>query len=222
MSELIGLNLFNDSALISYYRMEGGSGDSKGSNTGTDIAITYNTTNGRYTQGAGFDGSTSEIHLGSPANLAPASAISFVAWINPTNFTPTYSSIVSYESEAPSLGYTLLIKSTGKLAIFINSPNISYDGTGTFTLNTDIWQHVAFTYDGSTLRGYLNGIEDANVAGTGSMGDPTDNCFLGRSHFASRLFTGAIDEAAFFNRALTANEILTLYNEAGGYLGKTW
>ena len=218
MAQLLDTSLFNDASLVSYWHFNASSSvDNKDSNNGTDTAITYSAGNGQFGGvGAGFDGSTSSISMGSPVNLAPATAISFVAWVNPTNFTPTYSSIVSYESEAPSLGYTLLIKSTGKLAIYINSPSISYDGTGANTLSTGTWYHLAFTYDGTTLRGYVNGVEDANAAGTGSMGDPTDNFFLGKSHFASRLFTGAIEDPAIFSRALTANEVLTLYNPLVG------
>ncbi len=62
--ELFTYPLFLDANLVAYWRMEGNSNDSKGSNNGTDSNITYSNANGRFGQGAAFNGTTSSILLG--------------------------------------------------------------------------------------------------------------------------------------------------------------
>mgnify|MGYP001579140983 CR=1 FL=1 len=215
MPELLNI-LFSDASLVSYWRMEGNSNDSKGSNNGTDTSITYSVNNGVYGQGAGFGGS-SKISIANVAALNPAN-ISFVAWIRATSLGNTFNSIESFEDTAD--GHTLLIKSNGKLGVFLDGASaVSYDGTGANTLVTGVWYHLAFTYDGTTLRGYVNGVQDGSATGTWSNAAvDTDPFLLGDSHFASRTFTGEIDDAAIFNRALSAGEIYDLFQagDTGG------
>ena len=47
---------------------------------------------------------------------------------------------------------------------FASGPAAAASPTGTLTLNT--WQHVAGTFDGTTVRLYKNGIQVASTAST--------------------------------------------------------
>ena len=49
--QLADTSLFSDANLVSYYKLEGNSNDSKGSNNGTDTSVDYGTAYGKFGQG---------------------------------------------------------------------------------------------------------------------------------------------------------------------------
>lgn len=94
-----------------------------------------------------------------------------------------------------------------------------HDSTSTVSLNT--WYHVAVTYASGTLTYYLNGIEDgSDSSGSGAI-NPTSNSVTlgwvnnGQPTTVSDL-RGIIDEVMVFNRTLSDEEILAIYNNTKG------
>jgi hypothetical protein len=109
----------------------------------------------------------------------------------------------------------LLIKSTGKLALYVyGGGNSSYDGTGAFTLLAGSWYHVVLTYDAAGgLKGYVNGSLDASVGGAGNLATNNATTSIGNDLFsAGRSFNGAIDEVRVSTVARPADWIVTEYN----------
>jgi hypothetical protein len=95
-------------------------------------------------------------------------------------------------------------------------------GTATdyMTQYNNTWVHVAYTYDGTTHTLYLNGspIVSSTVAQiTGNLqavtisGYPTGGTAETWNHI--------VDSYGLYNRVLTANEILTMYNAQGSRHG---
>ena len=70
--------------------------------------------------------------------------------------------------------------------------------------------HVAATYDGSTLRLYVNGVEVGESARRSGRSLPAAGPFLMGNDGSKRLFAGLIDEAFLDARALSATEVLAL------------
>lgn len=72
------------------------------------------------------------------------------------------------------------------------------------------WTHLAATYDGSALRLYTNGVlaRSQNVAG--SIAYAANALSLGGNTSWGEYFTGTIDEASFYNRALSAPELAAI------------
>lgn len=88
-----------------------------------------------------------------------------------------------------------------------NSTSAYCDGATTVTTGT--WYHVAKTYDGITVRVYLNGVLDCSVAG----GSATPGAIrIGDYGGGGLSFNGRIDETRLYNRALSGSEITQLYN----------
>jgi hypothetical protein len=90
----------------------------------------------------------------------------------------------------------------------------TYSNSGLFTLSTNTWTLLTFTFDGSVARSYKNG----SLNGTG--GSMTPNwytpyfrlgCWGGFGTLA-RFWNGKYGNLMIYNRALTASEILQNYN----------
>src|SRR5262249_55518295 len=80
-------------------------------------------------------------------------------------------------------------------------------GTAALTANT--WSHLALTYDGATVRLYVNGTQVASQAQTGSLVTSTNALQIGGDSIYGQYFQGAIDEVRIYNVALTAAQIQT-------------
>lgn len=78
------------------------------------------------------------------------------------------------------------------------------------------WSHVVGTFDGATIKYYMNGVLLASTAGVGNgtLGTPSTfptkigqlGCCLN-----THTMNGKLDEVRIYNRALTAAEAKQLY-----------
>lgn len=68
-------------------------------------------------------------------------------------------------------------------------------------------QHVVGTYDGSTLRLYVDGVQVASTLQAGSVDATTRPLRIGSPDGASNAFSGTIDDVAVYDRALSSNLI---------------
>jgi len=89
------------------------------------------------------------------------------------------------------------------------------------------WTHIAGTYDGKSMKLYLNGQLDSEMANTGSIQVPAD---LLQLKYGPETYIGGMDEIVLFNRALDQNEVAALAKgweaampvESVGQLSATW
>jgi len=85
------------------------------------------------------------------------------------------------------------------------------------------WHHYAFTYDGTTMRSYLDGSEiDSALLAGGVVGGTlhTDYCVIGGANAAlpgaGVEWPGQIDQVIIWDEALNGTDISTLYNAGSG------
>jgi PKD repeat protein len=98
-----------------------------------------------------------------------------------------------------------------ELRLGINGLRYRIAGNSDIPLNQ--WVHVAATYDGNTARLYINGQPDriyTEVSGPIQQNDKP--VYIGGSQFYNRYFDGVIDEVHIYNNALSAEEILSLFD----------
>ena len=71
-----------------------------------------------------------------------------------------------------------------------------------------VWHHVAATYDGATMKIYVDAVEKASLAAPGSIDASTEPLIMGRNVTnSSYVIYGCIDEVHLFNKALSQTEI---------------
>ena len=72
-------------------------------------------------------------------------------------------------------------------------------------LNDDKWHHIGGTYDGKEVKVYIDGEEEASNAAAGPF--KTGAKYIGSRDDKQEAYTGLIDEIAFFNVALSENDM---------------
>jgi hypothetical protein len=95
------------------------------------------------------------------------------------------------------------------------------DALGTAGLALNGWSHLASTYDGSTLRLYVNGVLVSSTAASGSLAASSGVLRIGGNGVWPEWFAGLIDEVRVYNRALSAAEIQSDMNTAVGTTADT-
>ncbi len=80
-------------------------------------------------------------------------------------------------------------------------------------IETDVWYHVAGTYDGETLKLYVNGeLKDSNINPSGDIATGDKILAIGTWSSLIDYFQGIVDEVRIYNRDLNASEISIIYN----------
>lgn len=139
-----------------------------------------------------FDGINDHVKLN--GEFASLNNFAFSAWIYPSNLTN--GKIIS------SSDYELTIIGGGIKFQSATIGTVSYPG-----IEQDSWTHVTVTYDGTTLRLYLNGTEVKTFATTGSL-PAVSSVVLGKdSQTACCYFLGKVDELRMWSKSLTLDEV---------------
>ena len=92
-----------------------------------------------------------------------------------------------------------------------NGDTYRVNATTMYPSHGTTWMHVAATYDGTTIRLYVNGVQEGQLAA--SIPIPTNNLALGIAAQPDGLFgvlQGTMDDVLLYNTALTASEIAAL------------
>jgi hypothetical protein len=78
---------------------------------------------------------------------------------------------------------------------------------------TNQWYHVVMTHDGTTLKAYFNGVEQASTASTFDYANANGLFYIGRyTGGAVTFYDGEAANVKIFNTALTAAQVADLYN----------
>ncbi|ARN73584.1 DUF6701 domain-containing protein [Oceanicoccus sagamiensis] len=151
-------------------------------------------------------------------------SFTITAWINPVNTDP--GSRIFADDESNSQGYAFSVgdPGNGRLRFYSRGVNpISVD-TRSSVIRNNRWTHVAAVHDvdNKTRTIYVNGVaQRLNTGGfsstyTGTWGVDAGPASIGgetNSGETANRFTGAIDEVRFYDLALEADDIVTIYNE---------
>lgn len=154
-----------------------------------------------------FDGIDDRIHCGNAPTLDAVTALTIEAFINPTG--PTIWGGIADKTQGGVGNYFLITTPGNRLAWGLNfvTSGFTWRQSPINSIATDVWQHVALTYDHSLVTFYINGLplpltwaynEDLII----------DNLFLTiGDRFGVQQYAGAIDELRISNRALTPSDI---------------
>ena len=195
--------------LVAAYAFDEGTGstvaDSSGNgNTGTLSGATW--TSGRFNSGLAFSGNSARVNVPDSASLDLTTAMTLEAWVSPTTVTSSWRDVIYKGNDNYYLMATSSRSSKPVGGATIAGVHQEATGLGPIAVNT--FTHLAFTYDGATVRLFVNGTQVASKSATGSIATSTNQLQIGGdSLHAAQYFAGTIDEVRIYSTALTQAQI---------------
>jgi len=204
--------------LVAAYSFNEGSGSSVidlsgNSNNGSIFQATWAGA-GKFGSALNFDGSNDMVTVPDASSLDLTSGMTLEAWVRPTA-TSGWRTIMMKEIPG-ELAYAMYARESSNRPsgwIRVNPTGGSSQSVGaTPGLPTNTWTHVATTYNGSTMKLYVNGALRASKSQTGPMYTSSGPLTFGGNAVWGEYFAGRLDEIRIYNRALDQTEIQTDMN----------
>ena len=216
---------FPPTGLVGWWRFNGDAIDSSGNGNNGMVYGTKNYVNSPMGKALSFDGVNNYVDCGNSADLKPINALTVEAWINYAGFfSDSAGHAIVSEAQYTSNGF-MLYQACGspynRVRYFIVTDTGLHIGQSPTILSTDIWYHLAMTYDGSDLTLYIDGDHDSSVSATGAVkwSGTTPNLYIGSTYTAGGAkFKGLIDEVRIWNGALLKEHLGSIIYDFGGIL----
>ncbi len=190
-------------------------------NDGNVSGAIWNSTGGYDGKGAyDFDGISNYMTLGNDTSLSLTNDLTLSAWIYPRVIpatTPSDNIISKYN--ATGSNYVLGLRNTDEVFLLWENGGTNIWETTTSALSTEEWFYITLTRNGTNNpKIYINGNEQAGNCPTGDCSKSfltnDQPLVLGRtnSYSSGNEFNGNIDEVLIFNRSLSPEQVLAIYN----------
>lgn len=220
--------------LVSYYKLDESSGnaaDSVGSNTLTNNNSTAFAT-GKINNGADLElTSSNSLSKTSPVDVAFTSSFTINCWVKPESLSSDGTRLViasKYYDGSVRGWYFGLAESSGadntklhaRLGNTAGSAAVDYySNTGAVAAGT--WAMVTMVFDDTSdlVRFYVNGTAWGTTAKTDQIAASSANLYIGaegNNGSPNQFFDGLLDEVGIWSRALSAAEVISLYNASIG------
>ncbi len=161
-----------------------------------------------------------QIPVKMPAITGELKAVSFSAWVKPDSFD-RYNEI--FRQECPE---RMLFSFQEHCAILSFGLNVGGYTECDAKIDPDelldgAWHHCAATFDGETMKVYLNGRLIGSKLRVGTVRyNPAATAFIGSMAGRSEFLQGGFDEAAFYTVALSAEVVKTEWQRGADALAK--
>jgi len=214
--KIYDVDVENDIVLVRRENSDGELGSeiwSGNSNNGTVEGDASYTSAGKMGGAFEFDGGGDYVDV----DAVNYSIISFSFWVKLAQL-PSVNNVDNYiyddENYGEDKGFLIEVDSASPadgIKFYLGSDTLSGSAS---TITVGNWHHVVTTFNGLTMNGtiYVDGVLDKskifNAAADWTMGEGQ----IGSSDLGALAFNGSIDDVMIFNRSLSADEILALYN----------
>jgi hypothetical protein len=212
---------------VSWWRGENDANDSVGNHNGT-LFNGVGFASGEVGQAFSFNGDSQAVVIPYSPSLV-STQYSMEAWVKPTSQVTTEDGQEVIYGESYGFGQLVVRPGTTGVQVvfqFGNGGGGWYEVDGTTNIPIGQLTHVIGTWDGTTLKLYINGaLNNSSTPGAvpvssgcpfyigGFYNPDADECWT-----VSQFFVGLIDEVSYYNRPLAPAEVQALYN--AGSAGK--
>jgi hypothetical protein len=203
--------------LIGWWKGEGNGLDSAGANnayTMTDIS----STNGMVGQAFKANPADSTVVIPDSPSLRLTNQLTIEVWIYPQSTNGDRAIVSKVGGVAGNYGYQFYLRGNMLMGQF-NSAGLAWPAfvvSSPGIIPTGRWSHVAWTYDQSAMKLYVNGQPVAtNVIGAKPIATSSSTLRISGDDNNHVYFDGLVDEVSLYNRALSGEEIAAIYNAFG-------
>jgi len=192
--------------LVGWWKLDGNAEDSSTYFlTSTNHGVTY--ISSPIGQAGDFSGAGRYIEVNDSADLY-LDNVTLEAWVK-GGLQGSYKYIAGKTYSGGHGSYNLYTGSTGGIYFYIGysggyilSPN---GGTGIWN---NVWHHIAGTFDGLTVKLFIDGIQvNGGTSTTQNIANNTNNFYIG-SYGTGNDFNGFIDDVRLWRKALAPNELM--------------
>jgi glucose/arabinose dehydrogenase/PKD repeat protein len=181
--------------------------DASGTGNAGVIGGAARTPDGRAGGALSFDGANDWVTVADSASLDLTTGMTLEAWVYPTALSGSWRTVLLKEQQTTGLAYALYAaEDVARPSVHAFTAS-ELDTRSPSTLPVNAWSHLAGTYDGTTLRLYVNGTQVSSRAVTGAMRVTGQPLRIGGNAVWNEWFQGRIDEVRVYNRALSAADI---------------
>jgi len=151
------------------------------------------------------------------------SALTLSAWVNYTSISSFTGTIFGQWIQNNNSGSTIICYTvSNKIQVYLGPSASSL--TSTTTISTGNWYNVILRFDGSTMKLYINGTEEASVSFT-AINNSAQNLILGAYSNSTQtgfqaFLNGNLDEVSIWDSALSSDAITEIFNEQPSGSGK--
>ncbi|HJH28398.1 MAG TPA: LamG domain-containing protein, partial [Methanosarcinaceae archaeon] len=207
---IVGVHAQED-GLVAEWHFDEGEGnvlkDSSGNgNDGTIYGATW--VDGKYGKALSFDGVDDYVEVPDSMSLDLIQETSVEMWIKSSNVNKRYPNIFN-KGTPHDLSYTLRLYDVYAEPCFqINTSNGYIHARSSETLMNNKWYHLVGTYDGSSIKLFVDGKLKVEDSCSGNIVKNNHALVMGTASAEKGYeYPGLIDEVRIYNRALTAEEI---------------
>ncbi|HRH69169.1 MAG TPA: LamG domain-containing protein [Flavobacteriales bacterium] len=177
----------------------------------------WDPTGGHHQGACRFDGIDDVIVLGPCDITTGGGEMSLSLWVKPDFVTAADRAIIIKTLGASTADHIWSLSFVDASAIRFNLRTGSTTtelSTPTSSISSGTWYHIAATYDGSSMRIWLNASLMAENQVTGTMGyHPEGPATIGSTSTGGDPFSGWIDDVRIYDQGLSGDEILDILLE---------
>jgi len=208
--------------LVGHWKMDetattSGAIDASGNgNNGTYVGGA-STTAGKFGKGGGFDGTDDYVDCGTFETIEGVNALSVSAWIKWSGVADQLTGRANILGKEKAISFRS--DDTGhEIFLDLNIGNTWHNSGSSITAIDDgVWHHVVGNYDGEYIRIFVDGVEENRTAYSGAITTSATDYNLSIGNIVNlQHWTGQIDEVRVYNRALSQDEVIKLYEYAPG------
>ena len=170
--------------------------------------VTYQSINGGVFSYDGVD------DQGTAGDFFNYQAFTINLWVKPGSTQVTYADIIdNYHSGSTNWTCQQSGATQNVYDFLVFGASGQTSATGVFTLTAGDWVNLTFTYDGTRVRGYNNGVLFATGGALGTtINYSSQNFYIGRWGGGGRNWKGEYGPLYCYNAALSAAQILQNFN----------